>query len=153
MRILLDSGKDEEIRLAGCRIPDAVARRERDLEAARPSTALVEVLKDREYHFDRVPNAVIVRDHFLPIYPRFRQGRPSHAGNDRRLGEEVRACRPVATGRCLHHTGRILDRDHLRPLGLLIELGAAEAWHDERLAPVYEMAAIGLGVDSDRQAR
>src|SRR5262252_4154467 len=67
MRILLDSGKDEEIRLAGWRIPDAVARRGLEVEAARLSNALVEVLKDREYHFDRVANAVIVRDHFLPI--------------------------------------------------------------------------------------
>src|SRR5262249_52322528 len=114
--ILLKAGKDEEIRLAGRCIPGAVARRGLKVEAARLSNTLIEVLEDREYRFDRVANAVVVRDHFLPIDPRFGQGCLRHAGDDRRLGEEVRTCRPVATGRCPHHAGRILDGDHLRPL-------------------------------------
>src|SRR3546814_20299752 len=43
------------------------------------------------------------------------------------------------------HAHRILDGHRLRPDFLHVDLGAAQARQDQRLAPVHEMAAVELG--------
>src|SRR5215831_11728795 len=67
VRILLESGKDEEVRLARWRVPDALACGGRQVESAPLSNARIEILEDRKYRFDGVTDPIVVRDHFLPI--------------------------------------------------------------------------------------
>ena len=49
----------------------------------------------------------------------------------------------------MHHRHRILDGDRLRAGRLDVDLGAAEAGQDQRLAAVHEVAAVELGRDVD----
>jgi hypothetical protein len=119
-------------------------RGRRQVEAAPLPDARVEIPKDWKYRFESITDAVVIRYHSLPINPRVGQCRTRHAGDDSRRGEEMRTCRPVAAGRALHNAGRVLDRDHLWPFRLHVELGAAEARQNEALRPCTTWPRLSL---------
>jgi hypothetical protein len=53
--------------------------------------------------------------------------------------------------RDVHHRHRVFDGDALLAAGLDILVGPAEAWEDERLLAMHDVAAVELGTDLHRQ--
>ncbi|MBW4052686.1 MAG: FAD-dependent oxidoreductase, partial [Proteobacteria bacterium] len=112
---------------------------------------LVVAGEDRKHRLDRIADAVIVGCHGLPLDPAVRQRGARQHGDDGRLGFQQRAGRFQAPLRGVHHRHRVFHRDRLEAAGLHVQLGAAQAWQDDRLARQDQVRAVELGGDMHHQ--
>ncbi len=64
-----------------------------------------------------------------------------------RLGfHQFRQRLQLAVG-AVHHAEGVFHRDRLRAIGLDVDVGTAQAWQDQRVFTVHQVAAVELGAD------
>ena len=137
-------GREHRARAPGWRRWKPPGSRTRSLKSSKPGIT----------RGDAVADAVVV-------------ARPARRHGVRLRGSVAAASRATIAGsdsRCVdagafmparqvHHAHRILDRHGLRAAGLHVDLGAAQAGQDQRLAPVHQVRAVELGGDVHGQRR
>ncbi len=148
-------GGDDEVGLAGAGVPLALARAQRPRQAARIEHLLVETLEGgRPGLLDRRANRGVVRDPRVPGDGRIgSQCRLGDPGDDRGLGEQVRARRLHLAVRAVEMGEAALHRDRLRTRGLLVDLDPTQTGEQIGDLAVHDVAAVQLGGDRDRQAK
>ncbi len=134
-----------EARLACGRAPGTVGGIVTQVEAARVLQALVEIGKAGDHIGNHAADTAVVGNCVFPVDRLLAQGRLGHAGDDPRLRAQVwRARAQLAVGD-VHHAEGVLHGHALRPAGLHVDFGTAQARQDQRIAAGDQVRAVELG--------
>src|SRR6516225_10291369 len=144
--VLLDPWKRQKICPTRLRVPHTHARRICQMKSAWAANPLVEVRKQLGEHcLDLVANAVVVTDERIPIDATVWQRGFRHAADDRNFGPLMLAPRlEKACGR-MNHRHAVLDGDRLPFASLHVDVAARQAWEDQCLLAMNQVAAVQLG--------
>ena len=139
---------DRELCLAAVGIELSLACPVVQFEASGLAHARVEVFEVWDRFRDQVADAIVILDEPTPTDGVVRSENPlREPGHNRRLAVKAFVCRLHVTPRRVHDAHRVLDRDELRPVGLLVDLGAGQARQDDRPLVVEQMASVQLRAD------
>ncbi|MCY1429018.1 hypothetical protein D9M71_449200 [compost metagenome] len=136
-----------ELGLAAGGFPDAPGRVVGHVETARVQQAPVEIFETGNGVGNHVADAAVVADGPVPVDRVLAQCRGRDAGDDRRLRQQVFGLGfQLAVGDVDHAEG-VFHGDALRPFGLDVDVGAAQARQDQRFTAGDQMAAVEFGGD------
>src|SRR5215472_2790116 len=101
----------------------------------------------------RVPHthAVVVSDERIPIDATVWQRGFRHAADDRNFGPLMLAPRLEKPCRRMNHRHAVLDGDRLPFASLHVDVAARQAWEDQCLLAMNQVAPVQLGADGNGQ--
>ncbi|MNZ44280.1 hypothetical protein D3C78_619100 [compost metagenome] len=136
-----------ELGLAAGGFPDAFGCVVGHVETARVQQAPVEIFEAGNGVGNHVADAAVVADGPVPVDRVLAQCRGRDAGDDRRLRQQVFRLRFQLAMGDVDHAESVFHGHALRPFGLHVDVGAAQARQDQRLTAGDQMAAVELGGD------
>ncbi len=117
------------------------------VEAARAMQTVVEAGETGNGRRDQLTDTGVVLHQPEPVHRAFAQCRGGDAGDDGRLRTHLRRQRLQLAPGGVDHAERVFHGDRLRAAGLAVDVGAAEAGQDQRVAAHGQVAAVELGAD------
>ena len=117
------------------------------VKATGHAHARVEIRETVDDLRDLFADAVVVLDQGQPRRPAARQRGRGESGDDRGFRQQRFGRWRIHARRQMHHAHRVLDGHRLRAAGLQVDLGAAQARQDQRVAAVHQVRAVELGAD------